>query len=95
MKKQKIGQIISISILALTVVAMGGIMGSFIGTAQEISATKEDNKVDVILASANINNSTNVSVPILYYDQEKDACLDIYNISMNEAVSNRQFEWSD
>lgn len=95
MKKQKIGQIISISILALTVVAMGGILGSFIGTAQEISATKEDNKVDVILASANINNSTNVSVPILYYDQEKDACLDIYNISMNEAVSNRQFEWSD
>ena len=95
MKKQKIGQIISISILALTVVAMGGILGGFIGTAQEISATKEDNKVDVILASANINNSTNVSVPILYYDQEKDACLDIYNISMNEAVSNRQFEWSD
>ena len=95
MKKQKIGQIISISILALTVVAMGGILGGFIGTAQEISATKEDNKVDVILASANINNSTNVSVPILYYDQEKDACLDIYNISMNESVSNRQFEWSD
>ncbi len=95
MKKQKIGQIISISILALTVVAMGVVLGGFIGTAQEISATKEDNKVDVILASANINNSTNVSVPILYYDQEKDACLDIYNISMNEAVSNRQFEWSD
>ena len=95
MKKQKIGQIISISILALTVVAMGVVLGGFIGTAQEISAVKDDNKADVILASANINNSTNVSVPILYYDQEKDACLDIYNISMNEAVSNRQFEWSD
>lgn len=62
-------------------------------TVDELGTEIAKNKADVILASADIDSDTLVKVPILYYDQKMDACVDLYDIHANNAVNARQFEW--
>lgn len=35
----------------------------------------------------------NVNVPVVYYAQTADACVDLYDLSAREALKQRQFEW--
>lgn len=62
-------------------------------TVDELGVEVAKNKADVILASANVNNDTLVTVPILYYDQKMDACADLYDMDANSIINARQFEW--
>lgn len=94
MKKIKTGSVICAVVLILTVAVMCGVVGGFVGTAQELEASAEKNAANAILAKANVEDETIVSVPILYYDQVADECVDIYNVGLHEALESRQFEWS-
>ena len=51
--------------------------------------------VDAILANANVADETMVTVPILYYDQAMDECVDIYNSALDAELAARQFEWGE
>ena len=72
---------------------MGGIIGSFNNTIGELDVVVEKKSANAILASADVNDETIVSVPILYYDQVMDPCVDMYDIKMEEVLDARQFEW--
>ena len=94
MKKRRIALVISMAVLVLTVLGMSAIMFTLSGTVGDLAVEVTSGQADAILASANVKNDTVVSVPILYYDQKMDDCVDIYNLSLFSAVRNRQFEWA-
>lgn len=95
MKTRNIGFIISLVILGVSV---GGMIAGVITMSQsvtELAAESVKGQADAILASANVNDKTSVSVPILYYDQKMDTCVNMYSASTRAAASWRQFEWSE
>lgn len=59
----------------------------------ELSAEAKKDKADIILASVNVVNQDSVKVPIFYYDQKMDECVNLYDMSTQVAVRARQFEW--
>ncbi len=82
--------IVTTGILAAIGFTVFGLSGSVSNISKEISKTK----VDVVLANADINDETTVAVPILYYDQAQDECINIYDTATQNELSKRQFEWS-
>lgn len=74
--------------LVLTVVGMSQTMVSIRETA--ISKTPT-----AILASAGVSEDKAVTLPVVYYDQKMDECVNVYDAGVREALKNRQFEWSD
>lgn len=95
MSKKKKNYAFTIIVTAGILAAMGftlfGLSSSVSNISKEISKTK----VDVVLANADINDETTVAVPILYYDQAKDECVNIYDAATQNILSKRQFEWSE
>lgn len=47
-----------------------------------------------ILASAGVSDGTVVSLPVMYYDQKMDDCVNLYDLNTKKALEKRQFEWS-
>ncbi|MBQ1539949.1 fibro-slime domain-containing protein [Candidatus Saccharibacteria bacterium] len=92
MKKQNTGLIISLSILGLAVLAMIGLVGGVNGAVDDLEVALNENTANAILASAEVKNDTVVSVPILYYDQVMDECVNLYD-GDTTAIRARQFEW--
>ena len=92
MKKQNTGLIISLSILGLAVLAMIGLVGGVNGAVDDLEVALNENTANAILASAEVKNDTVVSVPILYYDQVMDECVNLYD-GDTTTIRARQFEW--
>lgn len=91
---KKTNKAFAIVVMAGIAAAIGftifGLAGSVSNVTTEISKTK----ADVMLANADINDETTVAVPILYYDQAQDECVNIYDEGVNSALRARQFEWT-
>lgn len=49
---------------------------------------------EAILASAGVESGADISLPVAYYDQRSDACVNMYDAGLNEALTQRQFEWT-
>ncbi len=81
-------------IVAIFVIAIITIMALLSGTVTEIMDTTVSKTPDAILASAGIEEGMNVSLPIVYYDQKSDKCVDMYDIGSSSELKKRQFEWS-
>lgn len=94
MKKQKVGLLICLLVLIVAIATIGGVVGGFSGAMSELSLATKSKTADAILASANVQDKTVVSVPVLYYDQKMDECVDIYDIGLQAKLEVRQFEWS-
>ena len=67
---------------------------SLSNTVKEISDIAVSKTPTAILASAGVQDGRVVSVPVLYYDQKADECVNIYDLNMKSALEGRQFEWS-
>ena len=93
MKKKKTGLIISLSILFVALATMGGLIGGVKGAVDDLEVALNENTANAILASAEVKNDTVASVPILYYDQVMDDCINLYDIEKMPLVKTRQFEW--
>ena len=93
MKKKQTGLIISLSVLFVAVATMGGLVGGVKGAVDDLEVALTENTANAILASAEVKNETVVSVPILYYDQVMDECVNLYELDSMAAVRERQFEW--
>lgn len=78
-------------IAALGIAAIVGLSNT-IGEITEKAVSKTP---DAILASAGMEEGKVVSVPIVYYDQRMDTCVNMYEFSMWDALKGRQFEWSE
>ncbi|MBR2641302.1 hypothetical protein IKD49_02500, partial [Candidatus Saccharibacteria bacterium] len=67
---------------------------SLSNTVKEISEIAISKTPTAILASAGVMEGRKISVPVLYYDQRADECVNIYNNAAKDALERRQFEWS-
>ena len=71
---------------------MIGLVGGVNGAVDDLEVALNENTANAILASAEVKNDTVVSVPILYYDQVMDECVNLYD-GDTTAIRARQFEW--
>ena len=95
MKKKN--KYILVSGLVLTVFGVGMVFGA-IGISSTISQLDEEvisKTPEAILASAGLDNDTEISLPVTYYDQKMDDCVDLYDLGMSKELSARQFEWKN
>lgn len=81
---------VAFGLIAAMGFTMVGLSSSLGNLSTEISKTK----TDVILANADIEDDTLVAVPILYFDQKADACVNMYEPELKSALEARQFEWT-
>ena len=91
MKAKK--SLVILSVLALLIFgSIVAVMVKLTSSVSDLAVEMNTNHVDAALASADVNDDTIVSVPVMYYEQTKDACENIYNI---KATITRQFEWDE
>ncbi|MDO4507799.1 MAG: hypothetical protein Q4B65_00165 [Candidatus Saccharibacteria bacterium] len=91
MKKQKRFFAASLAMIMAVMAAVGFTLFSLAGTVERLSVEMGRSEADAILASAEISEETVATVPILYYDQVQDPCVNIYDGD----ASGRQFEWAE
>ena len=92
--RRKIIPIVCTVVPVLSMIALSVALFNLSQTMGELRTEISRSQADAILASADVENDTVVSVPILYYDQVADECVDLYDAGMVGALSERQFEWS-
>ena len=63
-------------------------------TVSDIREVAVSKTPTAILASAGMSEAKMLSVPVSYYDQRGDTCVDIYNTELRDALRSRQFEWT-
>lgn len=93
-KKVNKGLIFAGCVTCGMIAAMGFTMAGLSSTVGNLSEEISKTKADVILANADIEDETTVSVPIVYFDQKADECVNMYEASLYSALTNRQFEWT-
>lgn len=74
-----------------------GLAASAIGMAQSINDFRQSelsHTPEAILASAGVEQGSTISLPVSYYDQKQDPCVNLYDASSRDAIKARQFEWS-
>lgn len=76
--------------IVLAVAAVVGLSQSVANINQEQVARQPE----AILASAGVSDGADISLPVAYYDQRQDACVNLYDISTRKQLEARQFEWS-
>ena len=94
-KKAKLVKVFAFLTLIISVAAMAMTLVGISNSVGELDNEIAKNSADAILAKAEINNSTAIRVPVVYYDQEADECVDLYNISLQDKLNARQFEWKE
>lgn len=80
----------------ITFVAVLGLL--IVGMSSTIESVKEEaisKAPEVILASAGVSEEKEILMPVSYYDQRSDECVNIYDVSQSAALNKRQFGWSD
>ena len=62
-----------------------------VANIDKIAVSKEP---EAILASAGVSDGMDVDLPVAYFDQRADACVNMYDTSSNDELAKRQFEWT-
>lgn len=82
-------------------VALVGFIGAVLlavfslsNTVSEISEIAVSKTPTAILANAGVSDGRRIAVPVLYYDQRADECVNMFDVSMRAALEARQFEWT-
>lgn len=93
-KRMEKTQIIIITMLVVFgigfLTAMAGLSRSIGDIDSEIIAKEPE----AVLASAGLSNGGTVSLPVAYYDQKQDVCVNLYDRSVRKKLAERQFEWT-
>ena len=81
--------------VALGVLSLGMVLAIFgmSNTIADIAEKAISKTPSAILASAGVSEEKLVSVPVLYYDQRSDECVNLYDASKKNELATRQFEW--
>lgn len=67
-------------------------LSSTIGRMEQEAISKAP---EAILASAGVSEEREVLMPVSYYDQRSDECVDLYDATQSEALYRRQFGWEN
>lgn len=62
---------------------------------KSLSANLTKNPAEALLASTELSVNSLTSIPVKYYPQAKDECINLYDQSQKSALENRQFEWNE
>ena len=63
-------------------------------TVSEIDGAVVAREPEAILASSGVESGSDIELPVAFFDQRADECVNIYDLSANAILKNRQFEWS-
>lgn len=93
-KQQKKSRIIMI--VALAVFGLGAVFSIYglSGAVSNIDKEMIAREPEAILASAGVTSGTSIDLPVAYYDQKADKCVNLYDGNVQKAAEARQFEWS-
>lgn len=96
MKQQKKNKSLIFGGIALVALVLGVGVAIFglSNTVGEITEKAISKTPEAILASAGVDEEEPVSVPVLYYDQRADDCVNLYDRNLKNELERRQFEWS-
>lgn len=83
-----------IALMTFTVAMMLAIIGMS-ATMKAIDETVISKSPTAILASAGLSEEKDVFLPVAYFDQKEDACVNMYDEGSKDALKSRQFEWSE
>ena len=85
----------NVVVLGAAVVGVVAIMVGMTNTLHGIRDVLVAKTPDAILASAGISESELVKLPVMYYDQRMDECVNMYDAWADGVLKKRQFEWSE
>ncbi len=74
--------------IGLVIAVLG--LSNAVKEIEDVSVSKTPS---AILASAGVDDSELVTLPVLYYDQKADDCVNLYDLNLRDALNARQFEW--
>ena len=77
-----------IAVMLLTIVGLSG-------SVSKISELAISRTPDAILASAGVADKADILLPVSYYDQRADDCVNMYDTGNRKAFLARQFEWTE
>ena len=82
------------AVVVIGVVSAVGLTIGLSNSLKDLTLEVENGKVDAILADKEVDNDTIVAVPVTYYDQVMDECVNMYDTNSKAAFYQRQFEWT-
>lgn len=84
---------LGLMLLTLTVVGVGFTLFTLSTTMKDLSVEVGKDTTEVMLTSAGVGEDFTTTIPVLYYDQKSDECVNLYDAGNNSAIEARQFEW--
>lgn len=90
-KSKKFGIIALTTFTVAIILAVVG-MSTTMRAINEVVISKSPT---AILANAGLSEEKDVFLPVAYFDQREDACVNMYDDGSQKAVQERQFEWSE
>lgn len=94
-KTQQKAQIITLTMFAVFGV---GLLLSIVGlsnTVKDIEIETIAKTPEAILTSAGVDSGVDISLPVTYFDQRSDACVNMYDNAVRKELEKRQFGWSN
>ena len=93
-KRMEKSQVIVVAMLMVfgigLLTAMAGLSRSIGNIDNEIIAREPE----MVLANAGLSSGGKVSLPVAYFDQKQDKCVNLYDQSVRKELATRQFEWA-
>ena len=90
---------ILVTIIAIVVLSLAAVIGTTVGLSHTVGELaveiSKSNAADAILASADKSDTVIVNMPVIYYSQAMDGCVDLYDVTLEKDVEARQFGWSE
>ena len=93
-KNQQKSQAITATLL--TVFSLGLVL-SIVGLSQTMTNIETETisrTPEAVLTSAGVSDGADISLPVVYFDQKSDECVNFYDANTQTALSKRQFEWT-
>ena len=78
------------AMVVVTAMAIYG-LSSTVGEIRELAVAETP---EAVLASAGVENAGDVIVPVAYFDQRADECVNMYDDALRAILLARQFEWT-
>ena len=95
-KQRKQHKKIQIIMIAGLVISVLGVILSTFGLSKTIADLDGEvisHTPEAILASAGVTDGVDVDLPVTYFDQRADECVNMYEEEGKDALERRQFEW--
>lgn len=64
-------------------------------TVSEISDATIAATPEAVLASAGVEENAEINLPVTYFDQKADECVNLYDAKASQGTAGRQFEWTN